>query len=132
MHFNHGNPLAKTMGVVDTWLRRILIAGIALSVAYTLYTGRLADTPWLTAKVGLFGLLILCGVMIRRHLPDYIAGIQALAKGSITDEENTKMAAGLKNAKPWVLFIWFIVFLEAVLGVVKPGNEMVLKFAAMF
>jgi hypothetical protein len=132
MHFNHGNPLAKTMGVVDTWLRRILIAGIALSVAYTLYTGRLADTPWLTAKVGLFGLLILCGVMIRRHLPDYIAGIQALAKGSITAEENTKMAAGLKNAKPWVLFIWFIVFLEAVLGVVKPGNEMVLKFAAMF
>ncbi|MBT7487502.1 MAG: hypothetical protein HN673_14125 [Rhodospirillales bacterium] len=70
--------------------------------------------------------------MIRRYLPDYIAGIQALAKGSITDEENIKMAAGLKNAKPWVLFIWFIVFVEAVLGVVKPGNEFALQLTALF
>lgn len=132
MHFRHGTPLAKTLAPIDLWLRRILIAGIAASVVYTLYMGRLSDTPWLTAKVGLFGLLILCGVMIRRYLPDYIAGIQALAKGSITEEENVKMAAGLKNAKPWVLFIWFIVFLEAVLGVVKPGNEMALQFTALF
>lgn len=131
MHFKHGSPLAKTFAPIDLWLRRVLIAGIALSVIYTLYTGRLDDTPWLTAKVGLFGLLILCGVMIRRHLPGYIAGIQALTTGSITDEQNTVMSASLKKAKPWVLFIWFIVFLEAVLGVVKPGNQMALQFTGL-
>jgi hypothetical protein len=27
--------------------------------------------------------------------------MQARAKGSITDEENAKMAAGLEDAKPW-------------------------------
>ncbi|MDG2319263.1 MAG: hypothetical protein P8L79_03290 [Rhodospirillaceae bacterium] len=132
MHFRHGSPLAKTLGPVDFWLRRILIAGIAASVIYTLYTGRLDDTPWLTAKVGLFGYLIFCGVMIRRYLPDYIAGLQALAKGSITDDENTRMAAGLKKARPWVLSIWAVVFIEAVLGVVKPGNELVLKMSVLF
>ena len=131
MHFRHGNPLAKKLGAVDTWLRRILIGGIAVSVIYTLYTGRLSDTPWLTAKVGLFGILILCGVMIRKYLPDYIAGIQALAKGSITSEENVKMAAGLKGAKPWVLTIWGVVFLEAVLGITKPGNELTLNFSGL-
>jgi hypothetical protein len=31
-----------------------------------------------------------------------------------------------------VLSIWAVVFLEAVLGVVKPGNELPLKFAALF
>ncbi|MEQ9112035.1 MAG: hypothetical protein RIF37_17365 [Rhodospirillaceae bacterium] len=132
MHFRHGSPLSKTLGTVDFWLRRVLIVGIAASVIYTLYSGRLDGTPWLTAKVGLFGLLILCGVMIRKHLPDYIAGIQALAKGSINDEQNNKMAASLNKARPWVLFIWFIVFLEAVLGIVKPGNALALKFTGLF
>ncbi len=132
MHFRHGSPLAKTLAPVDFWLRRILIGGIAVSVIYTLYTGRLADTPWLTAKVGLFGYLIFCGVMIRRHLPDFIAGLQALAKGSINDEENIRMAGGLKRARPWVLSIWVVVFLEAVLGIVKPGNELALKLTALF
>lgn len=132
MHFKHGSPLAKKMGPVDFWLRRILIAGILLSVVYTLYTGRLSETPWLTAKVALFAYLIFCGVMIRRHLPGFIVGLGALAKGAINDEENAQMAASLKKARPWVLSIWAVVFLEAVLGVVKPGNEMVLKFSGLF
>ncbi len=132
MHFKHGTPLSKTLGTVDFWLRRVLIAGIIVSVIYTLYSGRLADTPWLTAKVALFAYLIFCGVMIRRHLPDFIVGLQAMAKGSITDEENTRMAAGLKRAKPWVLSIWAVVLLSAMLGVFKPGNEMMLKFTALF
>lgn len=132
MHFSHGSPLAKTMGTVDYWLRRILIAGIAASVIYTLATGRLADTPWLTAKVALFAYLIFAGVMIRRHLPGFIAGLQALAKGSINDEQNAQMSEGLRGARPWVLSIWAVVFLEAVLGIVKPGNELALKFTALF
>jgi hypothetical protein len=70
--------------------------------------------------------------MIRRHLPDFIVGLGALAKGSITDEQNVRMATSLKKARGWVLSIWAVVFLEAVLGVVKPGNELPLKFAALF
>ena len=132
MHFKHGSPLANKMAPVDFWLRRILISGIILSVIYTLYTGRLAETPWLTAKVGLFGFLIFCGVMIRRHLPDFIMGLQALGKGSITDEENERMLGGLQGARPWVLTIWVVVFIEAVLGIVKPGNEFALNLTALF
>ncbi|MDX2224543.1 MAG: hypothetical protein SFV21_17460 [Rhodospirillaceae bacterium] len=132
MHFSHGSPLAKKMAPIDYWLRRILIVGIIASVIYTIATGRLAGTPWLTAKVGLFAYLIFCGVMIRRHLPDFIVGLQALAKGSITDEQNARMAASLGKARPWVLSIWAVVFLEAVLGVVKPGNDFALKFAGLF
>jgi len=132
MHFSHGSPLSKTLGTVDFWLRRGLIVGIAVSVIYSLATGRLADTPWLLAKVALFAYLIFAGVMIRRHLPGFIVGLTALAKGTITDDENVQMARGLKGARPWVLSIWAVVFLEAVLGIVKPGNELVLKFAALF
>lgn len=132
MHFSHGSPLAKAMAPVDYWLRRILIVGIIASVAYTLATGRLAGTPWLTAKVGLFAYLIFCGVMIRRYLPDFIVGLQALAKGAITDDQNARMAASLGKARPWVLSIWVVVFLEAVLGVAKPGNDFALKFAGLF
>ncbi len=132
MHFRHGSPLAKRLEPIDFWLRRILITGIILSVIYTIYTGRLSDTPWLTAKVGLFAYLIFCGVMIRRHLPGFIVGLQALAAGSISDEQNEGMSKSLSKARPWVLSIWFVVFLEAVLGVAKPGNEMVLKFSGLF
>ena len=132
MHFSHGSALSKTLGTVDYWLRRALIAGIIASVIYTLATDRLPDTPWLTAKVALFAYLIFAGVMIRRHLPGFIVGLQALAKGSITDEQNFLMNKGLNGARPWVLSIWAVVFAEAVLGIVKPGNEFALKFAAVF
>ncbi|MBM3512128.1 MAG: hypothetical protein FJX59_00270 [Alphaproteobacteria bacterium] len=132
MHFSHGSPLSKAMGPIDFWLRRILIAGIIASVIYTIATGRLDTTPWLTAKVALFAYLIFAGVMIRRHLPGFIVGLTALAKGSINDDENAQMNKGLSGARPWVLSIWVVVFLEAVLGVVKPGNELALKFAALF
>ena len=132
MHFSHGSPLSQKLGTVDFWLRRLLIAGILVSVVYSLATGRLADTPWLLAKVALFAYLIFAGIMIRRHLPGFIVGLQALAKGAINDEQNVLMANGLKGARPWVLSIWAVVFLEAVLGVVKPGNELALKFAAIF
>ena len=131
MHFSHGTPLAKTFGTIDYWLRRVLVVAILASVVFTLYTGRLADTPWLTAKVGLFAFLIFCGIMIRVHLPGFIVGLQALAKGSISDEENDNMIAGLKGARPWVWSIWAVVFLEAVIGVVKPGNEMALQFPSL-
>ncbi len=132
MHFSHGSALSKTLGTVDYWLRRALITGIIASVVYTLATNRLPDTPWLTAKVALFAYLIFAGVMIRRHLPGFIVGLQALAKGSITDEQNVLMNKGLNGARPWVLSIWAVVFIEAVLGIVKPGNEFALKFAAIF
>lgn len=132
MHFSHGSPLSKTFGTVDYWLRRIMIAGIVASVIYTLATGRLAGTPWLTAKVGLFAYLIFAGVMVRSHLPGFIVGLQALAKGSITDEQNVLMNKGMSGARRWVLSIWAVVFIEAVLGIVKPGNEFALKFAAAF
>ncbi len=131
MHFSHGTPLAKTFGTIDYWLRRVLVGGIIISVAYTLYSGRLADTPWLTAKVALFAFLIFCGIMIRVHLPGFIIGLQALAKGEISKEEDANMSAGLKGARPWVLSIWAVVFLEAVIGVVKPGNELALKFPSL-
>lgn len=132
MHFRHGTELSKKLGTIDFWLRRILITGIILSIIYTLYTGRLSDTPWLTAKVGLFAYLIFCGVMIRRHLPGFIAGLQALASGSISDEQNDEMSKSLGKARPWVLSIWVVVFIEAVLGIVKPGNELVLQFSGLF
>lgn len=135
MHFREGTDLAKNLGKVDYWLRRFLVAAIIVSVAYTVYTGRLAETPWLTAKVALFAFLIFCGIMIRIHLPDFIAGLRAIATGDehggISQEANVKMSAALKRARPWVLSIWAVVFLQAVLGVAKPGNTAVLEFAGL-
>ena len=132
MHYKHGSPLAKKLEPIDYWLRRILIVGILASVVYTLYTGRLDDTPWLTAKVALFGYLILCGVMIRRNLGGFIAGLIALGKGEINDEQNEAMKASLGKVRPWVLSIWAVVFLQAVLGIVKPGNDLTMQFSSLF
>ena len=131
MHYNHGSSLAKKLEPVDYWLRRLLIVAIFASVAYTLYSGRLSDTPWLTAKVALFAYLILCGVMIRGNLGGFIVGLQAMAKGEITDEQNEGMAKSLGKVRPWVLSIWAVVFLQAVLGIVKPGNQLDLIHASL-
>jgi hypothetical protein len=120
LHFREGSA-APAVRRLDLALRWVVLAAVVASATWSLASGRLADDPWLAAKLYLFAFLVFCGLMIRRGLPPFIAGYAALAAGRETPESDRAMAASLARMRPWVLAIWVGLVASAVLGVAKPG-----------
>jgi chromate transport protein ChrA len=122
LHLREGSVAAPAVRRLDLALRWIVIVAVTASATWSLASGRLADHPWLAAKLYLFAFLVFCGLMIRRGLPPFIAGYAALAAGRETPESDRAMAASLARMRPWVLAIWVGLVASAVLGIAKPGG----------
>ena len=106
-----------------------MVISILTSVAIATMDGRLAGAPWLAVKLVIFAFLIFCGIMIRRYLPAFVAGIIKMSNGeTMTDEDNASMKKGLSDARTWVWMIWASVFMEGIIGVMKPGNTFPLEY----
>jgi heme/copper-type cytochrome/quinol oxidase subunit 4 len=121
LHLREGSAAAPLVRRLDLVLRWTVIAAVVASATWSLASGRLADHPWLAAKLYLFAFLVICGLMIRRGLPPFIAGYAALAAGRETPASDRAMAASLARMRPWVLAIWAGLVASAVLGIAKPG-----------
>jgi chromate transport protein ChrA len=124
LHLREGSAAAPVVRRLDLALRWVVIVAVVTSATWSLASGRLADHPWLAAKLYLFAFLVFCGLMIRRGLPPFIAGYAALAAGSETPESDRAMAASLARMRPWVLLIWVGLVASTVLGVAKPGGAL--------
>ena len=124
LHLREGSAAAPVVRRLDLALRWVVIVAVVTSATWSLASGRLADHPWLAAKLYLFAFLVFCGLMIRRGLPPFIAGYAALAAGRETPESDRAMAASLARMRPWVLLIWVGLVASTVLGVAKPGGAL--------
>lgn len=127
LHFAHGTPLSKVVTKIDFWFRWALVIYLVIATSVSFYIGRLAEAPWVGAKLLVFAALVFCGLMIRVYIPGYIAGIMALRshvdQPSLSDEMNTTMSRSLAQCRPFVLAIWAGLLIECYLGVVKPGQK---------
>lgn len=123
IHFNEGTDLVKKMTKIDYYFRWIMVFTLISSVTYAfLYTDRLAENPWVGAKLIVFAALIFCGIMIRKYIGGFITGIHNIVKDNINEADDIAMAASLSKARIFVLTIWFLLFVEVWIGVVKPGS----------
>ena len=120
-HYRHGASWMPALVRIDRLLRWAVIVAIVASVTYSFSTGRLADTPWLGAKLLGFAWLVFCGLMIRRNFGGYGAGYASLLQGEPTAQENAAMQASMGRMRPWVLCIWAVLIVEAWLGVAQPS-----------
>jgi len=123
IHFNEGTDLVKKMTKIDYYFRWIMVFTLIASVTYAfMYTDRLAENPWVGAKLIVFAALIFCGIMIRKYIGGFITGIHNIVKDNINEADDIAMAASLAKARIFVLTIWFLLFVEVWIGVVKPGS----------
>ena len=108
------------------WVVRIAVT-VAL-LATSLYALVVAEPfgvdtnpKWLAAKVGVYALCILCGIMIRVSLKPFGPAFAAMMAGGSTPEAEAAIGGAMKRAMPWVVSIWTLIVVAAFLGVVKPG-----------
>lgn len=121
LHFRHHAAFAPLLTRFDFYFRWAMITVLLLSSGYSLATGRLADAPWLIAKLVGFAFLIFCGLMIRIRLKGFIDAYVKLMQGTETADDNRSMQTSLSRVRPWVIGIWIVLVVEAWLGIAKPG-----------
>lgn len=122
MHFKHNAPFIPLLTKFDFYFRCLVVASLIASSAYAFFSGRLADTPWIMLKLLLFGFLVFCGLMIRIKLSGFSASYVKLIQGTITDSDNQTMLQSLNTVRPWVVTIWAILVLQAIIGITKPAS----------
>jgi len=120
LHFRHHETYIAALTKFDFFFRCFLIFAIIVSCTYAFFTGRLADSQWLIAKILGFALLVFCGLMIRVNFKDFGAVYGKLTQGNQSEEDNQLMRRSLGQIKPWVITIWGILVIEAWLGIAKP------------
>lgn len=120
LHFAHGAAFIPALTRVDFVFRWLVIAGIVGSTGWSAVNGRLAEVPWLSAKLLAFAFLVFCGLMIRLRFKGFAQSYARLAAGTHGAADDQVMAASLGKVRPWVVTIWLVLVLQAFLGVVKP------------
>ena len=117
-----GTDVGATMAKLDLWLRGALVVGIPASVAYSFMTGRLVDTPWISAKLMILAAIVLFSLLGRLRFRGFFDGIDQLEASGATPAINEQMATSLKRTRPFIHAIWLLLLLASFMGIVKPGD----------
>jgi hypothetical protein len=116
IHWRHGSPLGRLYWRIDFAIRILVMAGFVGFGLWCLVVRTPISAGWLGAKMLIFGLIILCGIIVRILL------LRVPATPAVTTAGGGQAQAvdGRNLIRQVVLVIWGLVALAAFLGVTKP------------
>lgn len=121
-------PVGVLAARLEFWFRCLVVPGVLVSVSYSWLTDRLADAPYVAAKLVLFAVAILLGILVQLRMRPFMAGLQRLRQAGVRSAAaqpggpEPEMARSLARAQPLVLAIWAALAVAALLGVQKAGT----------
>jgi hypothetical protein len=120
IHHFQGRPLAETLRRVDFAVRVVVIvAMVGIGAAGLAGAGPIAQ-GWLAAKALLFGLLVLCGLLIRIAIQPFGPAFAEIVRHGSTPDAEARLSGSIRRARPFVVLIWIGLVAMAYLGAVKP------------
>ena len=117
VHWKHGAPIGRLYWRIDFVIRFLVMAGFLGFGVWCLVTGAPIASAWLAAKMVIFGLIILCGIVVRLLLLRMSA---APSPAPATAGAPPRGSDGRDLIRQVGLVIWGLVALAAFLGVTKP------------
>jgi hypothetical protein len=130
-YLKRGSDFGDLVARFDLWLRGVLVIGIPISVSWSWSTDRLADSPWIAAKLMILAVVILLGLIMRLRLRAFFAGMNKLETDGQSVAVDTMMATSLARARPFGHAIWLLLLLASLLGIIKPGEQEPVETAAL-
>jgi hypothetical protein len=120
-HHFQGSLLGERLRKVDLAWRFILVPGLIWDAVQGFRgTGHLL-TPWLSAKVLVYSLCIVCGIGIRIFGKPLAATLRQIFTTGSTPELEGLLVKTQAKTRPMVLAIWGLLVVAAFLGIAKPG-----------
>jgi hypothetical protein len=118
-------PIRSISLKLDYAVRIAVIAGTAIGGVYAVVVtdpfGVQTNPKWLGLKILLYGVTILCGLLIRLSLKPFSGGFKSLIIDGSSEAAERAIAGSMARATPYVYVIWTLVIVIAWLGVAKPG-----------
>ncbi|MFV2019979.1 hypothetical protein [Micromonospora sp. LOL_023] len=109
----------------DITIRIAVAAGLLAAAGYALVAtapfGVDSNPRWLAGKVAAYALCIVGGLLIRVTLRPFGPAFARLMADGSTPSTEAAISGSIARAVPWVFFVWAMVLVATVLGVVKPG-----------
>lgn len=116
IHFGHGKQWFPSLQKFDLNFRYIVIIVLAASAVYGLVTGKIYQGNWLAVKMLIFVGMMICGLMIRRKLTDFIPAWVKLTTEGPDDAVNAAISKSIMACHPYVYLIWAGLLINAALG----------------
>ncbi|WP_160153421.1 hypothetical protein [Microbulbifer sp. ALW1] len=116
LHFSHGKAFIPALTRLDFGLRVALIVGLLGVALVALFTNAIFPADWLAIKLGIFALLVFCGLMIRVRLKSFIAAWGKVVAGTTDDQANQTIRNSIAACRPFVYVIWIGLLANAAYG----------------
>jgi hypothetical protein len=120
---NYGTDAGRQLAQYDIWLRWLVVISVVGSTTFSIVTGRLADTPWVTGKLLLFAAVVFFSIMMRSRLEPFMAGIERLDKEGPSEEIDAQLAGSVSRARLYTFATWIALAMAAGLGMAQPGGS---------
>ena len=121
VHRFQGTLLGERLRKVDLAWRFILVPGLVWDAVQGFRgTGHLL-APWLSAKVLVYSLCIVCGIGIRIFGKPMLPALRQIFTTGSTPELEDLVVRTQARTRPMVLTIWALLVTAAFLGIAKPG-----------
>lgn len=116
LHFAHGKAFIPKLTKLDFYLRVVLIVGLLTLAGYALATNFILSADWLAIKLGIFALLVMCGLFIRMRLKVFGAAWGKLMSGDTSEPVNQVIRSSIASCRPFVYLIWVGLLVNAAYG----------------
>ncbi|AOS98275.1 hypothetical protein AUP74_02904 [Microbulbifer aggregans] len=116
LHFAQGKSFVPALTRFDFYLRVVLIIGLLALAGYALATNFILAADWLAIKLGIFALLVLCGLIIRMRLKLFGSAWGELMSGNDSASVNQTIRSSIASCRPFVFLIWVGLLANAAYG----------------
>ncbi|QKX18511.1 hypothetical protein [Microbulbifer sp. YPW1] len=116
LHFAHGKSFVPALTRFDFYFRVGIIVLLLSLAVYALISNVIFPSDWLAIKLGIFALLVLCGLMIRVRLKSFGAAWGKLMSGDESDSVNRSIRSSIASCRPFVYAIWVGLLANAAYG----------------
>ena len=114
-----GTDAGLKLTKIDEAIRYVVIPAILIAALLSLFNGTPFLAKWYAAKVFIFSLLLIMGLVLRFIMRDWIIQFRKLAGGSDPAAEQ-KLAKAIAVGRGIAYFYWIGIATVAFLGVAKP------------
>ena len=113
---------------LDIFFRWLVLLSVLASVALSLATDRLGDTPWITGKILLFAAIVFFSIMMRIRLQPLAGAVNELETNGPNTGIDEQINSCISRARLFMFATWIALALAAGLGMVQPGDKSIHEY----
>jgi hypothetical protein len=118
-YFNRGTDLGLKLTKIDEAVRYVVVPALLIFGIYSLFEGAPFTQPWYAAKVALYGVALIIGLLLRFIMRNWVLLFRAIAAGP-NPEAEAKLDRQLAFGRGLAYIYWVNIATVAWFGVAKP------------